>query len=400
MAKRANGEGSVFQRKDGRWQGELVFPADGLKQRRRRTVYGRTQKEVVAKLAATREQFRNGEPVIGRSPTLAAYGHIFLEVRMRAEVTRGHNAESTLVNYRNLWSRHVEPDLGHLRLNQLTPSVLREWLARKSVQQSLHGGTLSPATQTRIFAVLRSALNAAVEDEMLTRSPLDRVKPPRGSRYRAEPLTTEETAALLHEAAGTPMFALLLLMAVTGARPGETLAAAWSDLDLDSRRWHISRSITHLPVPGRAGSRRTLGVKSTKTPASDAVIALPPIAVEALRGHRAEQARQQLAARSWRDPDLVFASPVGTLLEPRNALRDLKRLAAAAGITRNVRLHDLRHTAASALLAEGVGIAVTSKLLRHTRIATTSDVYSHLLAEVREETASVMDSRMRRILDV
>ncbi len=133
-------------------------------------------------------------------------------------------------------------------------------------------------------------------------------------------------------------------------------------------------------------------------PASEATVVLPQAAVVVLRQHRAQQAAERLAAELWRDPDLVFTTTLGTPLDPRNVLRQLKVLASDAGIERNVRLHDLRHAAASGLLAEGVDITVTSKLLRHTRLATTSDIYSHLLEEVREDAATAMDDRLRRLM--
>jgi len=398
--KRGNGEGSVFCRKDGRWQGELTLPADGLARPTRRTVYGRTQREALDKLRTLKDQIRDGGPLPARVPTVAEWGRTFLDGTMAAEVARGHNAPTTRTNYGNLWARHVEPDLGHLRLDQLTSSVLREWLATKVTQPSAHGtGPLSASTQIRIYAVLRTALQAAVTDEALRRNPLDAVKRPRASARKTVPLTPDELTALIRHLRGHWLHPLVLLMSVTGARPGEALAAAWSDIDLEARRWHISRSITRLSISGPGGGRSTLGVKSTKTAASDAVIALPEIAVAELRRHRTEQARQRLATQHWVDPDLVFTTPIGSLLEPRNVLRTLKQAAADAGITRNVRLHDFRHAAASALLAEGVDIAVTSKLLRHTRLSTTSDIYAHLLEEVRDEAADVMDARFRRLLD-
>lgn len=398
--KRGNGEGSVFRRQDGRWQGALSLPADGLAKPTRRTVYGRTQREVLDKLRILQDEIRDGGPLPARVPTVAEWGRTFLDGTMAAEVARGHNAPTTRTNYANLWTRHVEPDLGHLRLDQLTPPVLRQWLATKVTQPSAHGtGSLSSSTQIRIYAVLRTALQAAVIDGILRRNPLDAVKRPRASQRKTVPLTADELTSLIRHVSGHWLHPLVLLMSVTGARPGEALAAAWSDIDLDARRWHISRSITRLPNAGPGGGRTTLGVKSTKTAASDAVIALPHILVFELRRHRAEQARQRLATQHWVDPDLVFTTSIGSLLEPRNVLRTLKQAVRAAGITRNVRLHDFRHAAASALLAEGVDIAVTSKLLRHTRLSTTSDIYAHLLEEVRDEAADVMDTRFRRLLD-
>lgn len=397
MSKRGNGEGTVFQRKDGRWVGQVSVPADGLNPASRRTIYGKTQREVLDKMRSCQQQAKDGITPT-RPLTLAQYGRLWLDGTKRAEVDRGHNTESTLRNYRDLWDRHVAPDLGHLTLTQLTPAVVRQWLARKATQPSAHGGVLSSSTQSRIFAVLRAALNDAVNDGLLRENPLTRVRPPRASTSRVTPLTGEETAVLLKALSDTQLGVLALLMLATGARPGEALAAAWSDIDLEHATWHISRTLGRVPAAGDP-TRTVLAFTKTKTRASDATIALPAVAVAELRRHRLVQAEVRLAAPAWADTDLVFTTSVGTPLEARNVRRELQRAAAAAGVSESLRMHDLRHTAASSLMAEGVRIEVTSKLLRHTRLATTSDIYSHLLEEARTDAATVLDGRLRRLLD-
>lgn len=396
MSKRADGEGTVHQRKsDGLWQAQVVVPANGLRPKQRISAYGKTRKEAVARMKARTADIEAGR-VTGRSMTLAQYGYQFLDVTMRAEVDRGNNAESTLRNYRTIWDRHIAADLGHLRLTELTPATLRQWLAKKAQEQSAHGsGILAPSTQLRIYGVLRTALNCAYREELISDNPLNRVKPPRGRQSKAQPLTPAEMDAILRQVQGHRyLHALVVVMALTGARRGEALAASWRDLDLDARRWHISRQLTRLPVAGRAGSKSTLGTKpGAKTHASEATVLLPRVVVDILIRHHAQQAAERLAARRWQDPDLVFATPIGTLLEPRNVLREFQAAAVDAGIERRLRLHDLRHTAASSLLAEDVSIERTSKLLRHTRLATTMDLYSHLLEETRLEAADAMDRR-------
>lgn len=396
MSKRANGEGTVFQRKDGRWQGQRSVPGDGLTRPRRITVYGRTQRETLDKLRAADQQAAQGV-VPGRSQTVTEYGEFWLGQTKRIAVELGHLQPTTVRNYRDIWTGHIAPDLGHLRLDQLTPPVLRQWQAQKAQQSGRHGRPLSARSRTLIYAVLRTALNDAVIDGLLASNPLLKVKAPRGGRSSVEPLSNEEVAALLAAQPGSQLATLVLLMLATGARPGEALAASWADLDLGSCTWRISRSLGR--VSGNDGTgRSTLRFKPTKTTGSTATIALPGVAVAGLVAHRRRQLAARLAAPAWVDPDLVFATQLGTPLESRNVLRQFQALAVEAGLQRSVRLHDLRHAAASGLLAEGIPITVTSKLLRHTRLATTSDLYSHLIEEVRAEAAKAMDDRIQRLL--
>jgi integrase len=157
--------------------------------------------------------------------------------------------------------------------------------------------------------------------------------------------------ALLRSVASPQLAMLVLLMLTSGARPGEALAASWTDLDLSAGTWRIFRSLGRVDGPDGSGPSR-LAFKPTRTPGSEATVRLPDITVLALTERRRTQLETRLAAPAWADPDLVFATALGTPLEPRNVLREFKAAAAAAGITRSVRLHDLRHAAASGLLAK------------------------------------------------
>lgn len=142
MSKRANGEGTVFQRKDGRWQAQKTLPADGLTPARRVTVYGRTQREALDKLRAAGQQAAQGVTP-GRTPTVAEYGEFWLGHTKRISVELGHLQATTVRNYRDIWSGHITPDLGHLRLDKLTPPLLRQWQSQKGSPDASVGRGLS-----------------------------------------------------------------------------------------------------------------------------------------------------------------------------------------------------------------------------------------------------------------
>ncbi|MDP9380863.1 MAG: tyrosine-type recombinase/integrase [Chloroflexota bacterium] len=150
------------------------------------------------------------------------------------------------------------------------------------------------------------------------------------------------------------------------------------------------------PATGRRSATR-LTRKVTKTAASQATVAVPGFAVDVLRRHRLHQTEERLAARAWNDNNIIFSTEIGTFLEQRNVLRRFKALAADAGIGRNVRVHDLRHTTASHMIDAGVPLVVVQATLRHTRVATTADVYTHQLAEVHRSGATAMDARLRSV---
>lgn len=398
MSRRRRGEGSVYRYRDGYAAQISVQTPDG--KRRRPIVYGKTEAEVIAKKQTMEHEVRLGTRLASRPPTVATYGESWINGTLQASVVTGNLAATTRANYAMIWDRYIKPDLGHLRLNELSTQVLRAWLVRKATEPSTRGGTLSPRTQQLAYAVLRRALNDAVRDDLIHANPLARVQGPRGASRPAEPLTVDEAKALLATTQSEPLYALWVVLISIGLRVGEALALTWADVDLDRSVLRVSRSVSRLrgdrdPTTGR--HRTVLIVKQPKTVASAATIALPAFLVQTLRAHRVRQAEDRLASRHWQDNDLVFCSSVGTLLEARNVLRQFKDAARRAGIGRNVRVHDTRHTAASFLLAAKVDLKIIQTVLRHSRLATTSDLYVHLLDDVKHEAAHAMDTVLRDI---
>ena len=137
--------------------------------------------------------------------------------------------------------------------------------------------------------------------------------------------------------------------------------------------------------------------KDLKTRESRATLNVPIALCEMLREHRRGQIKARLAAKVWADPDLVFATSVGTLIEPRNVNRAWAALRKRAGVP-GIRPHDLRHLAASMAFAEGASVKEVQSMLRHTRRKTTSDVYIHVFESVRKATADRMDGVLRKIV--
>ena len=396
--RRANGEGTVFQRRDGRWVAEASAPAGSLTPTKRITIYGRTQKEARDKLKAETQALERGRPRPSRVPTLAEYGARHFGHTLPAQVASGHTSTRTVMFYDFLWRTHVEPLLGHHKLTALTDDVLRDWVTdRAQVVSPRTGRTLSVRTRQAVYGVLRAVLNQAVRDGHIERNRLSStgVRAPRGERPRVSVVSETPMVALLKQLAGTWLHTLVLLMYLTGARPGEALGAQWADLDLEGGTWDICRTLARVPRADGHGTR--LGFDKPKTPGSQARIALPGSLVTELLRHRDRQDQKRRQAQSWHDTDLVFSTSTGTPLALGNVLRKLKAEAKLAGVAEPVTLHRLRHTAATALLEEGVSAAVISKqVLRHAQLTTTS-IYTHRTDRIATQTAAVLDARYRRL---
>ncbi|SES66959.1 tyrosine-type recombinase/integrase [Geodermatophilus poikilotrophus] len=376
MARRANGEGSIFKRKDGTWSAELSY-RDNHGTLKRRTVYGKTQAEVRAKFRDARERIESGAPIKDASMTVAAW----LEDWITKSLAASDRKQATKDLYATLARTHLVPTIGTIALGRLRPSDVEALVVTK------RGAGLSGSTIRTIYTVLRSALEIAARDGLLRSNPAAAVKRPSVERKDAPHLTAEQAQALLEAIRGDRLETLFRLMLATGLRRGEALALHWSDIHLDAGllrvRWTLSRT------------SQGLRLDEPKTDKSRRTVPLPRSAIETLRAHRTRQLEEQrMTAGAWQEHGLVFTTEIGTPLEPRNVLRRFEVLAERAGL-RGVTLHTLRHSAASFLLAAGTHTKVVQEHLGHSSYAITADIYSHVGPAQQREAADRLDQALR-----
>lgn len=403
-AKRApKGEGSVYQRKsDGKWCASVTLPSG-----RRKVVYGDDEKAALKARRDLLNELDAGRPVaIGRTPKLGDYLNRWLDVRLAGEVEAGHLDESTADSYRQMVEGHLLPTfLAKVKITQLTTDDVRAWQRERLKTETTRSTpdkpkTYSARTVGMAHAALRRALNDAVADEGygLSRNVAALVRLPAGQSKKATPPTEEQLARVLAEAIADKRRALWLTMVALGERRGEALGMRWSLTDLDKASTKLRKQIRRVrgELDPETGKRRgRLVEKELKTDASKATLGLPSALVEVLRAHRRTQTVERMAARIWADPDLIFTTGIGTPLEPRNVNRDWDAVCKRAGV--KVRLHDLRHAAASLAFEAGADLKEVQALLRHTRLSTTADIYVEVFDSVRRGTADRMDSVLRRI---
>lgn len=369
VTRRANGEGSIYRRADGRWTAAhyVLQPNGG---RVRRAVYGRTRKEVADRLAELISKTSAGIPLAVDDWTVERFAHHWL-----TDVVAPRLRPATLSSYRETLRLHVVPSLGRVQLRALTPAHLRKLLADKTA------GGLSPRSVQIVHGTLRTMLGEAVREELVERNVAAIVRPPSVRHVEVQPWSPEEAGAFLVAIADHRLYALFAVGVALGLRKGELLALLWSDVDLERGLVHVRRTVQRLPTglvfgpPKSDRSRRT--------------IPLPATSAKVLRVHRARQAAEALAlGPDWPDLGLVFTSAAGTLVEPRNLSRFFDQLIASTGV-RRIRFHDLRHTCASLLLAQGVPARVVMDVLG--QLAITTDLYSHVMPTALREAADAMD---------
>jgi len=372
MSKRGQNEGSIYRRKDGRWAGAINLGYIGGKLKRK-TVYGATRKDVQDRLTHLLSDKQRGLPVVGEKQTVGDFIADWLESWVRPTVR-----PKTFSSYDDTARLHLIPTLGQIRLAKLTPQHIQSLL-----NERLRSG-LSPRTVAYIRSILSIALARALKLGLVQRNVVQLVDRPNVARHEIQPLTVEQSRALLTAARDHRLGALFSVALALGLRKGEALGLRWQDVDFESGSLVISGALQRI---GGALVRT-----ETKNNSSRRMLRVPAAALRALREHRVKQMEERLlAGEKWQDCGLVFTTTHGTPLDPRNVLRHFARVLNAAGIA-HVRFHDLRHSCATLLLAQGVPARVVQDILGHSAIRVTMDVYSHVMPSMRDDAARAMDS--------
>lgn len=367
MGRRAHGEGSLHQRKDGRWAGVVDLGwVDG--RRKRKYVYGATQAEALRKMRAAQKSTDAGLPIPSDKLTVGTHLEHWLTNVLPMSVR-----PSTVANYTALTRKHLIPTIGAKRLSRLGPEDVEALLRQKSE------AGLSPNTVRLIRAILRRSLRHAERQGKVSRNVAALVDGVRVPKPQKRALTLDEAQRLLAAAGDDRLGALYATLLELGLRLGEALGLRWEDLDLDAATLTITRRLD------RAG-----GTAETKTQGSRRTLHLSTGLVAALQRHADRQADEMLQAGDlWVETGFVFTSEVGTPVDQSNLRRRFSKLCAAAGVGK-LTPHELRHSAATLLLARGVPLHVVSEVLGHSSIRETKDVYGHLVAEDSRRAADAM----------
>ncbi|TYB37693.1 site-specific integrase [Micromonospora sp. AP08] len=238
-----------------------------------------------------------------------------------------------------------------------------------------------------MHANLRRALNVAVRWQLIHSNPAALVEPPSLPHVEVRPYSLAEARRFLKAVEGLRLEARWLIGIALGLRQGEVLGLRWDDIDLAAGTLRVRGQLQRDPETGG------LVFVETKTARSRRTLPLPPTVLTALLRHQQRQAAERFDADNWADPGLVFATSVGTPIHPRNDYRSFRKIIQRAGL-RQVRLHDLRHTAASVLLAQGVPARVVMEILGHSQISVTLNIYAHVAPEIAREAASRLEGAL------
>jgi integrase len=363
--KRGRNEGTIFKRDDGRWCAAIDLGFENGK-RRRKYLYGETRGAVAGELTKVLRNKAQGLPVFIERQTVGQFLERWLEDSARV-ATRPRTFE----RYSQLIRLHIVPTLGWLRLEKLSPGHVQHLLNAK-----LAAG-LSSKTVRHIRGVLCTALGRALKWDLVGRNAAALTDAPKAVRPEIRAFTPDEAKRFIDAVKGERLEALYLLTVTLGLRRGEVLGLKWPDVDFDASTVQVRASLQ------RENGR--LELSETKTKGSRRPLPLLEFVAKALRAHRVRQHQERLVAGyRWQDMGFVFTTRIGTPVDPANLLDWFKRILKDAELP-HIRFHDLRHSAASLLLALNVHPRVVMELLGHSQISLTMDTYSHVVPDMLRE---------------
>lgn len=406
--KRGQNEGTIFEERPGRWVALVTtgyVVRDGKRRRVRKKFIASTRSAVHKKLTKALRDQQRGRNVSPRVQKLGGFLDVWL-----AEVAKQAVKPKTFRTYSDIVNLHIKPALGAINLEKLTPDIVQAFLNDKPgsalcphCKESFHAErmethiaerhadarkkahrVLGPRTVGHIRATLRGALAVAMEWYDLDRNVAALAKPPRAPKKEMRSLTPDEARAYLEAAKSDRLNALFTVAVALGLRQAEILGLGWEHVDLAAGTLEVRRQLQR--IDGK------LVLVETKTEDGARPLLLPAVAIAALRRHQALQDKERRAAGDqWQETGLVFTTSVGTPVDARNVIRRHHAILKAAGVPR-LRFHDLRHSAATLLLAQGVSPKYISQLLGHKQVAFTMQTYMHVIEEVQQQTADTMDA--------
>ena len=371
--KRANGEGSIRKRKDGRWEGRYTAghdPATG--KQIFKSVLGKTQAEVKEKLKKALVEAGQIDFTKSGKYTVGTWMDEWFENVAKIKVR-----PSSHQTYRGYIDNHIKPNIGNIPLEKLTTMDLQKLyrtlltkgrVDRIEAENQPRG--LSAKTVRNINQVISSALDLAVAQKIIPSNPTDACELPKVEHREMQTIPEEQLQAFLAEARATGVYEMYYIELATGLRRGELLGLKWQDIDWKNGIIKVRRQIARMDGQ--------IVEAPLKTKNSYRTVTISPQSIEVLKQQRAKTHDQY-----------VFPSPNGGPISPDSVNNMLKRVLARAGIPK-VRFHDLRHTFATIALQNGVDIKTVSGMLGHFSAGFTLDTYAHVTTAAQKEAAQTM----------
>lgn len=281
--------------------------------------------------------------------------------------------DNTFHSYKYIVNKYIEPYIGKYKLSQLTPALIQEFYSK------LLDTGISSRTVRYAHTLLKNALDQAIEWEILTKNPANKVTLPRQQKNEMKCLSPKEAEIFINAIVYSKWKALFSLLLTSGMRPGEALGLKWQDFNFNNNKVTICRTLVRVGVGW--------SLEEPKTRQSRRTIPIPPGTMQDIKEHQEDQLEQIKQSSTYNNQGFVFANGNGDPLVERNIVsRHFKPILEREGLP-NIRLYDLRHTCATLLLYREVNPKIVSERLGHASTTLTMDIYSHVLPDMQQEAS-------------
>lgn len=383
MAKRrANGEGNLRKRKDGRWEGRYTAGYDPETGKRIiKNVLGKTQAEVREKLKQALELSQQTDVIRAKEYTVETWLRTWYDVYANPNVRL-----ATAERYRLMIETYTIPRIGDIPLDKLKPLDLQRLYKElmesgRQKKSKTKGKGLSSTTVRSLHLMLHCALKQAVKERLILRNPTEDCTAPKAQKIEMKILPPEHISAYLAAAEKHNALPMFYLELVSGLRKGEIVALLWKDLDTKSRTISVSKQYVRNP-------NGVLALTCPKTETSIRKVSIPRRAIDLLI---------QEHAKHPDSPYLFPSSLTGEMYHPDSVVNLHKKILRDAGLE-HIRFHDLRHTFATLALQNGVDAKTVSSMLGHYDAGFTLRTYTHATRQMQDEAAEKMESFMEQVM--
>ncbi|MGO1044263.1 tyrosine-type recombinase/integrase [Clostridioides difficile] len=383
MAKRGNGEGSIY--KSGNiWRGAVTLGRDFNGKLKRKVFSGKTKSEVISKMKEYRANEAFGLVVINDKITLQEWIYIWIKEYKLNEVRL-----STIERYYSLYNNHIkDTNIGKIKLKDLKVTNLQMYY-----NDILKNKNVSPSTIKYVNKILKSALDQAEKERYILSNPCKYVILPKVEERKEVPVfSLEEQTIFLNSLENNRLKLLYKLALGTGLRMGELLALRWSDIDIKVGLVSVSKTLKRVRKFETTDSIKSfISEGKPKTKTSFRTVPIPSKLLKDIKEHKKFQLEEKLkAGELYEDNDFVFATKLGNSIEPRNLVRNYTKSLEKANIEYR-KFHALRHTYATRLFENGVQIKIIQVLLGHSSMKITSDTYTHVLPDEKNNAVEVLN---------
>lgn len=380
MAKRRqNGEGTIYQRPNGLWVCDVTLGYDENRKRIRKTLSSMDLNKLKKKLNDIK--YLNDRNLVSEPSeyTVSEWLDFWLENYKRRSVK-----PTTYDMYYNAVTKYLKPYLGHYKLEKLNGIAVQKFINDISEKGCCKDAGLSLSSMKKVLITLSQAYEQAIKLGMLFQNPCKNIELPKKDAKKAVAFTKEEQSVFLELCDGGTTFQNLFIFAFnTGMRMGEILALTWDDVDLTEGTIKINKNISVVREYDENAERKQKTIINTSTK-NGTERTIPMTKAAALAVSRQKE-------KNKTNSPFIFCSSKGTPLQKRNIYRAFDDIVQTSEIKSPVTFHSFRHSFATRLLEKGADIKTVSNLLGHKSVQITLDIYSHVSADLKKQTISLLE---------